>query len=174
LNEITRQSWVEAEPDVLKRERAAMTELAPSMEWREDLRLFRRPAVGWRGYAPDWGGKRAKPDGVDELLDGRRLELEVRYPEAFPIVPPSLAPLGLDIPPEAHGLTQWHVLPDGSLCLVRDADDWQPNETAAELVCKASGWFIEFLLMQGGHIERMTERGILIDTQLDELIASLR
>lgn len=57
--------------------------------------------------------------------------------------------------------------------MVQRADDWKQGETAADLVCKASGWFIEYLLFEGGQIETMTERGIYLDTAHDELLASL-
>jgi hypothetical protein len=51
------------------------------------------------------------------------------------------------------------------------AHDWSPDETAADLVRKASGWFIEYLLADAGAIERMTERGVLVDDALDAILA---
>jgi hypothetical protein len=56
---------------------------------------------------------------------------------------------------------------------VQTAQDWRPgDDTAADLVRKASGWFIEYLLMEDEKIEAMTIHGIFEDTSLDELIGS--
>jgi hypothetical protein len=59
---------------------------------------------------------------------------------------------------------------DGSLCLLQTADLWTGRETAADLVIKASGWFVEYLLMEAGAIERMTLSGLNADISLDETI----
>ena len=48
----------------------------------------------------------------------------------------------------------WHVNGDGSLCLMQAADDWQPEDTAADLVRKACGWFVEYLLVEAGRPRR--------------------
>ena len=166
------ESWVDAEPGIVERERAAMAAHAPEMAWRDNLVwMEQRRAFGWAGCAPSWGADRPKPAGVDELLAGRRLELVVIYPEAFPSVPASLFPTDPDVPLDRRTLSLWHVNGDGSLCLMQAADDWQPTDTAAALVRKAAGWFIEYLLVDAGEIERMTERGIFDDTSLDEILA---
>jgi hypothetical protein len=166
------ESWVEAEPGVLDREKAAMAEHVPDLTWHDDL-VWRgtRQAYGWTGCAPQWAADRPKPRGVDELLSGRRLELRVVYPEAFPAVPPALFPVDPDVPLDRRTLNRWHVNGNGSLCLMQAADDWQLTNTAADLVRKASGWFIEYLLLDAGEIERMTERGLFEDTSLDEVLA---
>jgi hypothetical protein len=65
----------------------------------------------------------------------------------------------------------WHVNGDCSLCLMQAADDWDPSEAAADLVAKAAGWFVEYLLLEDGHIEKMSERGIYTDPSLDGVIA---
>lgn len=173
MPELERQSWIEAEPGLLEREQAEMARHAPEMSWREDLEYLMRPVVGWVGKAPAWGAERAKPAGVDELLAGRQLELAIFYPEGFPIAPPTLLPLDPEVPIERRTQHRWHVNGDGTLCLIQRADDWQPTETAADLVRKASGWFIEYLLVEGGHREAMTEHGIFEDTVVDEVLASL-
>jgi hypothetical protein len=166
------ESWVDAEPGLVDRERREMAEVAPELEWREDLTWRQgQRAYGWEGLAPVWAADRPKPHGVDELLAGRRLKLQIIYPEAFPSVPPSLIPEDPDVPVERRTLSSWHVNGDGSLCLLRTAEDWQPTDTAAALVRKASGWLIEYLLMDAGEIERMTEQGIFSDTALDEILA---
>jgi hypothetical protein len=170
---LERQSWIEAEPGLLDREQSEMAKYAPEMSWREDLEYRMRPVVGWVGNAPIWGAERAKPAGVDELLAGQQLELAVFYREGFPMAPPALSPLVPDVPIARRTLHRWHVNGDGTLCLMQRADDWAPTDTAADLVLKASGWFIEYLLVEGGHREAMTERGIFEDTAVDEVLASL-
>lgn len=169
-----RQSWVEVEVERLQKEKEAMASMAPDMAWCPELTYRSRTVVGWEGMAPVWEAERPKPDGVDQLLSGRRLKLRVYYPEAFPMVPAELVPLEPEPPIEVRGFNTWHVNPDGSLCNVQSADDWHPGrDTAADLVVKASGWFVEFLLLSEGHIAKMTEHGIGVDTELDELLASI-
>lgn len=166
------QSWVNAEPAVIERERTAMERWGPELEWREDLQWREgRNAFGWTGTIPAWAGEREQPRGVAELLAGRQLQLQVIYPEAFPAVPAVLFPLDPKVPLGRRTLSTWHVNGDGSLCLMQSADDWHLTDTAADLVRKASGWFIEYHLLEAGEIERMTERGILTDTDLDAVLA---
>ena len=166
-------SWVVAEPEALKREKAEMERWAPALQWREDL-IWRqgRRAYGWVGLAPEWAADRPKPPGVEELIDGRALQLEVVYPEAFPAAPPELFPIEPSVPLDRRTLGRWHINGDGSLCLMQRADDWQIDDTAAALVRKASGWFIEYLLLEGGAIEKMTESGIFSDTDLDPILTT--
>jgi len=164
-------SWWEAEPDVAAREKDAMARHAPDMQWAEDL-VWRggRRTVGWRGKAPSWGADRPKPLGVDELLAERRLDLLVVYPEAFPVIPASLFSLDPDPPMNRRTLHRWHINGDGSLCLMQSAEDWHLTDTAADLVRKASGWFIEYLLVEAGKLEAMTESGIFEATIADSVI----
>jgi hypothetical protein len=67
----------------------------------------------------------------------------------------------------------WHVNGDGSLCLLQEAQDWSPTGTAADLVVKAAGWFLEYLLMEQGRIPAMTTNGIATDDSLDALLTPL-
>jgi hypothetical protein len=138
------------------------------MEWLDD-----EAAGGWDGPAPAWPFARAAPAGLDELLDGRRLRVRVLYLQAFPSVEPRLEPIDPEPPIVRRILHEWHLNGDGTLCLLRTADLWTGRETAADLVVKASGWFIEYLLMERGVIEEMTENGINDDDSLDRLIAEL-
>jgi hypothetical protein len=165
-------SWTEAEPGLVERERAAMAIAAPDMHWHSELLgPAGRIQVGWEGHAPAWGGDRTRPLGVEELLNGRRLRLQVLYPEAFPAVPPQLLPLDPEVPIERRTLTQWHVNGDGTLCLFQSAIDWDLHETAAMLVRKAANWFIEYQLADAGRIEHMTVWGLAHDRSLDEILA---
>jgi len=170
---LPRISWLEAEPGRADAERAAMSKVAPDLKWTEDVSWFGREGlVGWKGLAPAWASDRSKPPGVDELLDGRRLELMVIYGEAFPMVAPAVVPIDPDVPIHRRTAQAWHVNGDGSLCVMQSAADWQPHETAAELVTKASGWFIEYQLMERELIERMSIAGLHASDEHDEVIAT--
>jgi len=128
--------------------------------------------VGWEGLAPAWGAERGEPTGVKGLLAGRRLRLRVIYPEAFPMVPVDLYPVKPEVPVGRRTLHRWHINGDGSLCMMQAAEDWQPGDTSADLVCKASGWFIEYLLVDGGEMDAMTTRGIYVSQDIDALLAA--
>jgi hypothetical protein len=71
-----------------------------------------------------------------------------------------------------RSFTQYHVLPNGGLCLLRDADQWDLFSRTSDLTLKASGWMIEFALFQRGKIPNMTVNGIVTDEQLDHLITA--
>ena len=149
-----------------------MEQHAPDMVWRDDLVWWGdKRASGWSGAAPAWSAERAKPAGTDELLNDRRLELVVIYPEAFPAAPPALYPVDPEVPIERRIFHKWHVNGDGSLCLMQAADDWQLTDTAASLVRKASGWFLEYLLVEAGDLAAMTLAGAFSDNSIDDLLA---
>lgn len=165
MRERPRQTWLEAEPERAAREREAMAGLAPEMEWLDE------PAGGWEGLAPAWPIARPEPGGLQRLLQGRQLHLRVEYTQGYPMVEPRLMPLEPDVPLERRILHSWHVKGDGSLCLLQTASQWTGRDTAADLVVKASGWFIEYLLFDAGAITTMTERGLHADHSLDALLA---
>ncbi|MGO8905454.1 MAG: hypothetical protein ACLQMH_07500 [Solirubrobacteraceae bacterium] len=131
-----------------------------------------RTGAGWEGVAPAWGAQRPEPAGLQNLMQGRQLRLIVLYPEGFPMVPADLYPVDPEVPADRRTQQRWHVNGDGSLCMTQRADDWQPSDTAADLVLKASGWFIEYLLIEGGDLDAMTKRGIYVSDELDALIAA--
>lgn len=66
-------------------------------------------------------------------------------------------------------MQQWHVMGDGSLCLLRNAGEWTGRDLAAELVVKAAGWHLEYLLLEAGAIDAMTVKGIAESDELDHL-----
>ncbi len=86
------------------------------------------------------------------------------------MVPPDLFPLDPEPGIETRTDHRWHVNGDGSLCMMQNAADWHPSETAADLVAKSAGWFAEYLLMKDRRITAMTERGLAEDRSLDGLI----
>jgi hypothetical protein len=171
--DLARQSWVDAEPTRAQREREAMAAVAPELVWRDDLERHGHPQLkGWEGIVPIWAAQRPMPRGVPELLGDARLRVQVIYREGFPMVAPVVVPIAPDIPLAHRTQHRWHVNGDGSLCLMQAAGDWHPNETAADLVAKAAGWFIEYQLMLAERIEQMTLHGIYTCTELDDTIAS--
>ncbi len=159
-----RQSWLEAEPKRAKREREEMDRVAPEMVWLD------APAGGWEGLTPRWPFPRREPSRLDELLEGKQLRLAIQYSQGFPMVEPKLIPLEPEPPVDRRVLHSWHLMGDGSLCLLQTADLWTGRDTAADLVVKASGWFIEYRLMELELVDRMTESGIYADVTLDQLI----
>jgi hypothetical protein len=162
----TRVSWVTAEPTVVRRERSTMSAVAPDMVWLED-----DPAAGWRGRTPVWPFTRSAPAGLEKFLGGQRFFVVVQYLQAHPMVSPRIFPED-PVPDFAkRSLHSWHLNGDGSLCLLRSASDWDPTATAADLIVKASGWFLECLLLERGALEAMTENGIVDDHAHDGLIS---
>jgi hypothetical protein len=165
IDDLPRRSWLTAEPRRASAERAAMAAVASELVWDETS-----SSGGWRGLAPVWPFDRPAPPTLEVFLAGRRLTLRVDYPQAFPLAEPVLRPL--DPEPELLTRTQhrWHVNGNGSLCLLQRADDWTGEEHAAELVRKAAGWFLEFLLMQARVVGGMTEAGLAEDDSRDRLL----
>lgn len=158
------RSWWAEDPGMLRRERDAMSIIAPDLTWTAD------GAGSWAGLAPAWPFGRPAPPGLDELLAGHRLRVLVTYGHAFPMTAPAV--WAVDPEPSINQRTQhaWHVNGDGSLCLLEAATAWTGREAAAELVVKASGWFIEYLLMRCGLITGMTGAGLAADLSMDAVI----
>lgn len=163
--------WTAAEPAHLAREQAEVMAITPGLTWTTGLRVGRRDdLVGFTGPLPDWCAHRPKPDGLNELLAGRRLHVALAYREATPMVPPAVYATDPDVPVERRTDHTWHVNGDGSLCLLQTAEDWIPGSTAVPLIVKATCWFVEYCLMEAGLINQMTERGLPDDTSYDHLI----
>lgn len=158
-------SWLEAEPLTLQRERELMAKVAPGMDWVDV------ECGGWRGAAPEWPFPRTMPEGLRSITGGKCLELEVVCNQAFPVVPPSLFPLDPLPPLDRRVDHSWHLNGDGSLCLLRTPYDWVPGSSASDLVVKASGWFIEYVLREQGCLESMSEAGFHATSELDEVVA---
>lgn len=158
-----RISWLEAEPRRLALEREAMTPVAPELSWLG--------ARGWEGLLPLWPFPRPQPDGLEKFLSGRRFRVHVEYLESFPMTAPRIWPLDPDPPIGVRSMAEWHVNPDGSLCLLQSATAWDPISTAADLVPKAAGWFLEYLLMAEDAIDTMTESGIANEASLDHFFS---
>lgn len=162
--------WWRAEPARLERDRRELGEHFPDLSWFEPDDAIRQ-AGGWRGQLPLWPFERPRPEGLDALGDGLRLELV--YPQAWPVVAPWIYPL--DPEPDVMARTEhrWHVNGNGSLCLLQSAQQWRTEDSLVELLLKAAGWRIEFALVQADLLEAMTEAGIVTDPTLDPLLSYL-
>jgi hypothetical protein len=157
--------WFEAEPARLTREIDAMTQVAPGLVWIPE------GSGRFDGPVPEWPFERDAPPALNGFLAGRELRLRVELREGFPMVAPRLTPLD-PVPARERRLRErWHLNADGTLCLLFSHASWSGREPAAELVRKAAGWFIEYLLVDAGCIGAMTEFGPAIDETLDDLIA---
>lgn len=168
--------WFHAHPDRLNRELDAMRAVAPDLNWDPDTHrdLPWRSIDGgcWHGTAPVWPFDRPAPEQLNAFLDGQRLRLVVACRQAHPAIAPVLRPL--DPTPDAQYRTMhaWHISGDGTLCLTQRAYDWTGRELAAELVVKAAGWLLEYLLLSRGIVEAMTTASIAASDELDHLITA--
>lgn len=162
------RSWWQDEPERRAAEIAAMKAVAPDLAWQDA-----EPSGGWKGTVPLWPFTRPEPPGLLTVVGGRPLEVHITCGHAFPMVEPAVRPVSVDVPSEALGWTNWHVAPDGTLCLLQESAQWDPASATAELIPKVSGWYIEFCLKKGEHIEAMTISGIAEDDSLDGLLAEL-
>ena len=154
---------MEDDPLRLKRELEAMPAAAPQITWMGDH---------WAGELPVWPFGRPEPPALSDYLARRRFSVEIRYYESFPMSAPRFIPIDPDPPIAVWTMNRWHVAGDGSLCLFQNFTDWDPFCTAADLVPKAAGWFLEYLLMSDGVVEEMTPRGIAVDDSLDHLFTA--
>jgi hypothetical protein len=160
------RTWWECEPRRLARDLAEVSARFP------ELAFFDAGAGGWRGRLPSWPFDRPAPDGLDTLLGGQGLLLELRYGHAYPVVPPAIYPGEPE--PAWHTRTQarWHVMGDGSLCLLQADAQWSPRDSVAELLLKTAGWHVEYALLEAGVMDAMTVAGIVSDDSRDALIGA--
>lgn len=156
-------SWWEVDPSRRDLELADVRSVAPDLVWEE---------IGsgqFRGVLTRWPFERPAPPSLDRLVpDG--LEVMVRYGQAFPAAPPLIFAVNPEPDRSLRGFGRYHLLPNGALCLLRDADQWTPRDQTSELLLKASGWLIEYRLLQHGRITALSERGIVEDASFDHLV----
>ena len=160
-----RVTWWQCEPRRLARDRAEIAERFASLEWHE------RGAGLWIGRLPQWPFARPEPPRLVDLIGADGLQVAVEYGHAYPMMPPLIHPLD----PEPGFLERtdhkWHVMGDGSLCLLQDDAAWTGRDSVVDLLLKAAGWRVEYALMKAGVIEAMTLHGIVDDDQRDHLVA---
>ncbi|MEV4364465.1 hypothetical protein [Nonomuraea sp. NPDC049625] len=160
-----RVTWWQCEPRRMARDRAEISERFPGLEW------YGRGAGAWVGWLPRWPFVRPEPSRLVDLIGFDGLKVAVEYGHAYPMVPPLIRPLE----PEPGLLERtdhkWHVMGDGSLCLLQDDATWTGRDSVVDLLLKAAGWRVEYALMKADVIEAMTLRGIVDDDQFDRLVA---
>lgn len=163
--------WWKAESGRWEQDRHEITDRFPDLVWTAAPARAIRDAGGWSGRLPMWPFDRPQPVGVDRL--GLGLQLELIYPQAYPMVPAAVHPQ--DPAPDLVHRTdhRWHLNGDGSLCLLRAAAQWDPRTSVIDLLLKAAGWRIEFALMKAGIVDAMSESGIVSDDSLDSLLTAL-
>lgn len=164
MTALERIRWFEDEPARLEREVAAMPLVAANLIWN---------GTHWTGTLPLWPMERPEPIGLRDYVGTRRLHVEVHYLDSFPMVAPRFVPIDPEPPLTVRTMSRWHVLGDGTLCLFQNFTDWDPHCTAADLIPKASGWFLEYLLMEDRRIDAMTESGIASNGELDPLFSGV-
>lgn len=160
---LERLSWFDDDPARLQRELDAMPAVAPALVWT---------GGHWAGELPLWPMERPEPATLREYVGDRRFRVEVHYFESFPMVAPRFIPIEPEPEIAVWTMHRWHVSGDGSLCLFQNFIDWDPSGTAADLVPKAAGWFLEYLLMEDGAIEHMTVNGIATNDSHDHLFVA--
>lgn len=163
MPDLERVSWFVDEPVVLERELAAMPSVAPELAWVDGH---------WEGVLPLWPFQRAEPPALLDFVGDRRFRVEVHYYESFPMVAPRFMPVEPQPEIAVWTMHRWHVMGDGSLCLFQNFTDWHPSNTAADLVPKAAGWFLEYLLIVDNAVEQMTVEGIARSDELDHLFVA--
>jgi hypothetical protein len=159
-----RVSWADAEPTRFANELELVPEVAPDLK-------YDAATNSWEGTLPVWPFDRHPPPDLEGFVGGRRFQVLVQYSEAFPMVAPAVHPVDPSPPLLARVDHAWHLNGDGSLCLLQGAAAWDGTGSAADLLLKAASWFLEFLLMEAGLVEQMSESGIVHDDSLDHLFA---
>ncbi len=99
------------------------------------------------------------------------MPVTVNYGHAYPMVPPAIYPLDPAPEPIEYTQARFHVMGDGSLCLLQDAAAWTGRDSIVDLLLKAAGWRVEYALLRADVIEAMTVNGIVTDASQDHLIA---
>jgi hypothetical protein len=160
-------TWWQEDPVRLRSELADMYAWAPDLFWRQE------GSGGWTGRVPLWPFDRPQPKGVTVLVDGRPFEVIIKCRPAHPMVVPFVWPRNVEPSIDELGWTKWHLLPNGSLCLLQGNADWNPSAHAAELIEKMSSWYIEYHLVKFGYIDSMTEYGIARDNSLDGILENI-
>lgn len=157
-------TWWECEPARFHIDRESTARRFPNLTWEP------KGAGYLSGRLPIWPFDRPVPDGF-ELTDADGLDVVVEFGHAYPVVEPRIVPVDPEPLVDERSYTQWHVLPDGGLCLLRDADQWDVRSPLEGLLLKAAGWRLEYWLIKNGLREAMTESGIARDPSLDHLWA---
>ncbi|UXA11163.1 hypothetical protein KXD97_24425 [Mycobacterium sp. SMC-8] len=165
--------WMDAEPGRLPRDRDDIAAFAPHLQYfGPDSPCGESfPHGGWMGELPRWPFDREEPAALIDLIGEHGIEVLMRYPAAYPMVPPTIYSLDPEPSWSEQTQTAWHVAPGGSLCLLQSVGAWQPESSVTELLAKAAGWRVEYALMKAGVITQMSLTGIVSDPAFDHKIA---
>lgn len=161
-----RVTWWQCEPRRLARDQREISETFPDLRWDPT------GAGKWSGRLPVWPFTRPRPQGLDELVNGAGLLVQVLYGHAYPVVPPVIIPLDPEPDLVARTQHQWHTNGNGSLCLMQSDAAWTARDSIVSLLLKAAGWRIEYELMKRGLLETMSVNGIVSDNVTDALITA--
>jgi hypothetical protein len=158
-------TWWVCEPRRLARDHTEVTERFPDLTWHPD------GPGRWEGRLPLWPFDRPEPARLQELVGEAGMPVRVDYGHAYPMVPPAIYPLDPVPEPVEYTQARFHVMGDGSLCLLQDAATWSGRDSITDLLLKAAGWRVEYAFLKAGVIEAMTVNGIVTDASQDHLIA---
>lgn len=162
--------WHKAEAARLARDIEEITGFAPGLEFEPGPGNGLVPHHGrWHGQLPVWPMERPEPAGLSALVPAG-LTVEVWYSAAYPMLPAALYPVDPEPLLVERSQHDWHVAPDGSLCLLQTLASWDPRWSIVELLRRASGWRVEYALMKSGVVESMTLRSIVDDASRDHLV----
>lgn len=123
------------------------------------------------GRLPRWPLGRPAPEGLDDLLGGDGLAVEVVLGHAFPMVLPAVRPVEPEVPWDRWTQHRWHVNGNGTLCLLQSAQAWDPQTPLSDVLRKSAAWYVEYRLIESGVIDAMSTNGIVSDDSYDHLVA---
>lgn len=171
IGELVPVLWHEAEAERLARDIGEINGFAPGLEFEPG------PGDGpfhhhgrWHGQLPVWPMERPEPEGLAAVVPAG-LTVEIWYSAAYPMLPPAIYPLDPEPMLVERSQHDWHVAPDGSLCLLQTLASWDPRWSIVELIQRACGWRVEYALMKAGMVESMTLLSIVDDSSRDHLVA---
>jgi hypothetical protein len=123
------------------------------------------------GQLPTWPLDRQAPAGLDDLLEGRGMTVEVVFGHAYPMVCPAVKPVDPAVPYDRWTQHKWHVNGNGTLCLLQSAQAWDPQTPLTDVLRKSAGWYVEYRLLEAGAIDAMSTSGVVSDDSYDPLVA---
>lgn len=163
--------WHEAEAGRLARDIEEINDFAPGLEFEPGPGDGPVPHHGrWHGQLPVWPMERPEPDGLSSVVPAG-LTVEIWYSAAYPMLPPAIYPLDPEPTLAERSQHDWHVAPDGSLCLLQTLASWDPRWSIVELLRRACGWRIEYALMKASLVDSMTLCSIVDDESRDRLVS---
>lgn len=156
--------WWEQDPARLRRDLDDLRAAGFDLTWTPDGSGL------LTGRLPLWPLDRPAPAGLEKLLDGRGLAVGVAFGHAYPMVCPAVTPLDPAPSYDRWTMHKWHVMGDGSLCLLQSAQAWDPLTPLSDVLRKSAAWRVEYVLLEAGVIDTMSSSGIVTDDSYDHLV----